>query len=512
MKARPQVAFRVDASVEMGTGHAMRCLTLADELRRRGVSTRFLSRRLPNEMRALLRSRGHELVMLPGTPLAESGRSQWLEVRQEEDAQATIAALAGVQKCTWLVVDHYGLDATWESAVRVASRRVLVIDDLADRRHDADALVDANAALPERYAGLLPVGCRSLLGPAFALLRPEFQSPPHSRVGRGTSLRVSVCFGGTDPDGMTIRALEAIRILGRADVEVDVVVGTGNPRRDEVAGLCRCLPGTSLHVGPSNMAELFGRATLGLGAGGVTAWERCRTGLPSVVISIADNQRTGCRTLARARAALDLGGMAQVSAASLARILGKLAGRPRLLDRMSRRASALVDGRGVERIATFMLRGPLSLRRAGGEDARHAWEWRNHPATRRYSLDSSELPWSTHVGWWEAAIASPRRALLVVEAPGSVPVGILRYDLEGEVATISVYLDPGLGGLGLGSAVLRAGTEWVRQHLPAIRRIHAVILPENLPSIRSFRAAGYQPLPSGRDWTLTVEGTVGSKS
>jgi RimJ/RimL family protein N-acetyltransferase len=195
--------------------------------------------------------------------------------------------------------------------------------------------------------------------------------------------------------------------------------------------------------------------------------------------------------------------MRDLSAEALARLVGRLLERPSLLARLGARGAALVDGRGTERLALLLLRGPLRLRRATAEDARLAWSWRNHPVTRRWSLDASELPWETHERWWGSAVASPARAMLMVCSAGA-EIGVLRYDLRGDEAVVSVYLDPALNGLGLGSAVLREGTAWVRSALPAVRRIHAVILPENGPSIRSFKAAGYVPAGTDRDWVLAV--------
>src|SRR5690606_32001299 len=190
---RMKVALRTDASMRIGTGHLMRCLTLADALRDAGARTRFVCRALPHGLREVVIGRGHELVELPsvcgstagggdgrGAPVASPHtaleHADWLGTTQEEDAAATCDALDDGAVWDWLAVDHYAIDARWETRLRTAARRILAIDDLADRRHDCDALLDQNlhAGMHARYDGLVPDACVRLVGPRHALLRPEF--------------------------------------------------------------------------------------------------------------------------------------------------------------------------------------------------------------------------------------------------------------------------------------------------------------------------------------------------
>jgi UDP-2,4-diacetamido-2,4,6-trideoxy-beta-L-altropyranose hydrolase len=490
------IAFRVDASAGTGSGHLVRCLALADELRARGVRTRFVARPLPEALLAAVRQRGHEvrLLPLPADAALDPGA----------DVAATRSALADGAPWDWMVVDHYGLDERWETPARASARRILVVDDLADRRHDADVLVDpgCHPGGEAAYRGRVPSGCRILLGPSFAFLREEFRRPPPPARDPAHP-RLNVCFGGTDPDGMTATAVRALRRGGDPRASVDVVIGSASPWRHAAEEACRELPGATLHVDATGMAGLLGRATLGIGAGGGMSWERCRMGLPSLVVSVAPNQRANARALAAARAAVDLGDAAGLDEERLGAWVARLLARPRLLERMGRRAAGLVDGRGAERVALLLARGPISFRRAEAGDARMAWLWRNHPFTRRFSVDSAALPWDSHQRWWTSSVASERRILLVARSRDS-DVGVLRYDLDGPTATVSIYLDPGLAGLGLGPVVLREGTAWLDANAPSVERIHAVILPANAASVRSFVAAGYRPAGSDRDWERPV--------
>jgi UDP-2,4-diacetamido-2,4,6-trideoxy-beta-L-altropyranose hydrolase len=220
------IVFRTDASVEIGSGHLMRCLTLADQLRGDGTEVAFICRDLPGGMFDLLDARGYRNARLDLA--ATSPRLQ------HDDARATIEALAqlfpgGVD---WLVVDQYELDAEWERLLRPLSRKLMVIDDLANRSHDCDLLLDQNyyRDLDSRYQGLVPEQCVTLLGPGYVLLRPEFTlARQRLRARDGIVRRILVFFGGSDPTNETEKVMAALRLLGRPDIDVDVVVGLANP-------------------------------------------------------------------------------------------------------------------------------------------------------------------------------------------------------------------------------------------------------------------------------------------
>jgi UDP-2,4-diacetamido-2,4,6-trideoxy-beta-L-altropyranose hydrolase len=507
------VAIRVDASTQIGSGHLMRCLALADELRSRNATVRFISRHLPDSLAALVAARGHALSRLRPACADEAdafdlAHSAWLGSSQAQDAEDTLAALSGIASWDWVIVDHYALDARWESAVRRRATQLLAIDDLADRPHAADALVDQNLQPPtgDRYAGLVSARCTRLVGPRFALLRPEFRNRT-TRADPEVSSRVlvNIGFGGVDPAGMTTRALAALSALPRDRFAIDAVVGSANPHLPTIAAQCAAVPNSRLYVDASDVAELLRAADIAIGAGGIMALERCAVGLPQVLVSIAANQRPGCKALASAHVAIDLGPMTDVRDDALADVVARLADRPRLLARVRQRAAALVDGRGAERVSMWMTRSELSLRPAERADVAQAWRWRNHPSTRRFMFDPAVIPWPTHCRWWELAIADPARSLLVLQS-GATGVGVLRFDYEGDRATISIYLDPELNGIGLGSAALRAGIRWIARGMSGrkVRLLRAEILPTNESSRRSFAAAGFDPTPAGIEWIREV--------
>jgi UDP-2,4-diacetamido-2,4,6-trideoxy-beta-L-altropyranose hydrolase len=357
------VLIRADASLAMGQGHVMRCLTLAGTLREQGLMATFVCREHPGNLCDFIEAQGFPVKRLPMPgaallPEAGTGYAAWLGGTWADDAAQTRAVIeqAGARP-HWLVVDHYGLDARWENSLRASMGRIMVIDDLADRPHDADLLLDQNLYpdMEGRYAGLIKADCIQLLGPKHALLRREFmEAREHLRSRDGSIRRVLIFFGGSDATNETGKALDAMAMLNLPEVDFDIVVGAANPRRDQLAARCEAWPHVRFHCQISHMSELMSAADLSLGAGGSTTWERCATGLPSLVISVADNQVAIARGVDQAKAQRYLGADNEVSAHVLASAITALQDNPKVLQDMSTSALALVDARGADRVVAAL--------------------------------------------------------------------------------------------------------------------------------------------------------------
>lgn len=345
-----RIAFRADASITIGSGHVMRCLSLADRLRAGGAETCFVCRPLPGHMGELIARRGHTLRWLPDM---RSGPDQ--PMSEAEDAAHTLDLLAKEGRWDWVVVDHYGLTAAWERSMRAVAARILVIDDLADRAHDCDLLLDQNLQEPDRYRRLVPEGCQLLLGPYYALLRPQFAARRQRLQRRdGRVRRVLVFFGGTDPSGETLKALSALRQIGDHALSIDVVLGQAAPHHASVEAACREMPCCTLHCQVEDMADLMAAADLCIGAGGSSSWERCCLGLPAIVLAPADNQVALSEVLAQAGAQRYVGPAATVSPDRLAAEITALFTQPESLISMSESGMKLVDGLGAERVSARM--------------------------------------------------------------------------------------------------------------------------------------------------------------
>jgi UDP-2,4-diacetamido-2,4,6-trideoxy-beta-L-altropyranose hydrolase len=355
-----KVVFRADASARMGTGHIIRCLTIAEALRGRGIEASFICREHPGHLIAALRAKSVPVAVLPPPEMAAAldreDYAEWLGVPEREDADQTIAALDG-QRPDWLVVDSYGLGEVWERELQPQAGRLFVVDDLADRRHVCDALLDQNDAPPgtDRYRDLVPPHCRLFIGPRYALLAPIYAEIRRTLRSRdGTVRRVLVYFGGADPSNMTGQALTALSGHEFSSLAVDLVIGTNHPQRADLERRAATRPGTSVYGTRPHLADLMAAADLAVGAGGGTTWERMCVGLPSVVVSIAQNQRPTCEALAAAGLIEYLGGAESVAAARIGEGLQTLLANPARLRELSSRGRRLVDGEGASRVAGFL--------------------------------------------------------------------------------------------------------------------------------------------------------------
>jgi len=361
------VLFRADASLEIGTGHVMRCLALAEALGRHGVTSRFICRDHAGHLAQRIRRAGYRVDLLPlvaGQPLQasdiagdEPAHAAWLGTDWQTDASQTVAMMTE-ERPDWLVIDHYALDRRWEQALRPFCGRIMAIDDLADRAHDVDLLLDQNLGRKAGdYAGLLPRTAAVLAGAGHALLRPEFSASRETSLKRRLDAglqRLLVSLGGVDKDNVTGQVLAA---LAQCDLppgcRISVVMGEQAPWLDAVRRQVAAMPAADLQVGVSDVAALMADCDLAIGAAGTSAWERCCMGLPTLLVVLAENQVPGARALAAAGAALLLGEGDELLP-SLKASITKMTD-PVQLRRMQTACANVTDGRGTERLVEVLL-------------------------------------------------------------------------------------------------------------------------------------------------------------
>lgn len=335
--------IRADSSYSMGTGHIMRCLTLAGGLAARGGQITFVCRELPGNLADYIRGQGYTVELLP-PPDNPSYAAFWLQVDWRTDVMETVQRLEGAALADCLIIDHYGIDKRWEIWVQGKVKKIVAIDDLADRLHQCDLLLDSNpSAARDRYQGLLPAYCTKLTGTCYTLLRPEFRAAKLGLAERNGSInRVLVFFGGTDPTGETLKTLQALQHPAFGNLQLDVVVGGMNRRKEEIAALCSSMPQASFHCQIDYMADLMQKADLSIGAGGSTTWERCYLGLPSLCIITADNQREITALVHAQGAALSLGKSNEVTAHGIEQGLRTMLADPARVRGMSEQALCLM--------------------------------------------------------------------------------------------------------------------------------------------------------------------------
>lgn len=343
-----KIAFRCDASPETGTGHVMRCLTLADALRANGAVCRFLCRQQPGHLLDTIVLRGHEVHALSAQ--AFSPIQDALVCRSYIDPWMP----------EWIVVDHYGLDEDWETALLHPNRKLMVIDDLANRHHYCNLLLDQTfGRLPQDYSPWVNRDCQVICGASHALLRPEFANARAASLkGRSIALaeRLLISMGGVDSANATSLILEALQHTSLSSSStITVILGRTSPWLERVRHLADQMAWpTSVLVDIGNMAELMTHSDIAIGAAGTTTWERCCLGLPSIAVVLADNQQLVADKLQAAGAIYQIPHPDLIQE-QLPSLLGTMTSSPAELIAMSRAASNITDGLGTERVAACLL-------------------------------------------------------------------------------------------------------------------------------------------------------------
>lgn len=493
----------------------MRCRTLARKLQELGSEVCFICRRQPGDLISLLEQE-FDVMALPEQSLKScdglGGRdlySSWLGCTQEQDAAQCLAVLAeaGIHSASWIVVDHYGLDARWEGQLLAglsgseAAPQLLVIDDLADRPHQANLLLDQNffgEATPQRYQNLVTPQCRQLLGPHYALLGPEYAQLHPLVVPRTDLRRVLVFFGGVDPFNLTGRALEALMHPELDDLAVDVVLGLHSPHRQAVTEMVASRPLTNLHDPLPTLAGLMVRADISIGAGGATTWERACLGLPSLVVAIATNQLSFSVALDQAGHLQLLGDEASVTADQIRSALLCLKTQPQ----PEKAATALTDGWGASRLVMAMLgpHGAISLRPARAADEALLLHWANDPQVRANSFSQEPIAPVDHHHWFDKGLTDPNRLLLIATAADGCPIGQIRFDRQpfNEHAVVSeaklgLSLDRCARGYGLAAELVKLGLQAMEQRWGPSIEVVAEVLNSNTASNACFARAGFTP-------------------
>jgi UDP-2,4-diacetamido-2,4,6-trideoxy-beta-L-altropyranose hydrolase len=468
-----------------------------------------------------IRLRGFDVTILPfcdsgfksaaeaEVPLPSHAR--WLGCDWRYDAEQTLKAVQ-IIKPDLLVIDHYAIDIQWEGILRPNVQRIMVIDDLADRRHECDFLLDQNwfgEDFSHRYQGLTPDKCVTMQGPGYALLKPEYAILRNLMPLRdGDVKRVLVFMGGSDLTNETGKVIKALMHPELMHLVVDVVIGPNHPDKFDITSKVAARHGTYLHIGLPSLAGLMVRADLMIGGGGSTTWERMCLGLPAMVICIAGNQTEMNLALSRHGYLRLLGYRDDVDATLVSDRISSFIKSRELLIAMSEKSRALVNGDGASRVCDELLRASvddssasmshipsftakaLQIRSASQDDAEMLFEWRNDIRTRRYSRNPAPLSMSGHKSWFSKALASEKSKLLIA-VNGANPIGCVRFDIDGDQAEVSIYLDPAQHGRDWGRHVLSQAMDWMRSVDPSLTLFNADVLTENSASVKLFQRCGF---------------------
>ncbi|HEB61910.1 MAG TPA: UDP-2,4-diacetamido-2,4,6-trideoxy-beta-L-altropyranose hydrolase [Bacteroidetes bacterium] len=340
------IVVRVDANDKIGAGHFTRCVTLAICLKKSNLDIVFLCRNLGNKLQLILYQEGIRYIELPSSECFDP----------VQDADHTCAALkSNLIEPDLVIVDHYMIAREWECRVKSVCNRMMVIDDLANRKHECDLLLDQNYVVDYklRYDDLVPYYCKKLLGPHYVLLRDEFRGVHNNNKKTGFS--IFVYFGGADIHNETKKVLCALGRMCLDEISVSVVVGSLNPNVDELKHICSRYKNYNYYYNISNISEVMQMADLAIGAAGTAIWERCSMSLPSIVITISDNQQDIAQAVSETEAIIYLGKSEDVSEYDIKQSIVEVMENKMKLKKMSAAARNLVDGEGVARVSDEVL-------------------------------------------------------------------------------------------------------------------------------------------------------------
>jgi UDP-2,4-diacetamido-2,4,6-trideoxy-beta-L-altropyranose hydrolase len=472
--------IRADASVAMGTGHVMRCVALAQAWQDEGGKAVFAMSQSTPAILARLKTEGMEVHHVP----ANAGTA--------EDAHRT-SHLARKENAGWIVVDGYQFGSAYQSAIKTGGFKMLFIDDYGHAApYSADLVLNQNLQADRELYSQRDSSAKLLLGPRYAMLRREFRvwRDWHREIP-AAGRKILLTMGGSDPDNLTSKVIAAIAELSMnlsaLKLETMVLVGGSNPHLGTVKASAQH---ESMRVITDSIcvAELMAQADVAVTGAGTTFWEMCFLGLPAILLVLAENQQAVADSADKMEIAWSLGRATEVSPSVIAERLAELLSSKDIRAKQSDIGRKLVDGRGAERVVAFL--SGLGLRPTRDSDCEVFWAWANNPDTRAASFCPKAIPWEEHAQWFQAKRADPNAILYTATNRDGLPVGEVRYQIEGKRAVVSINLGAEFRGQGWGKKVLTLATEEFFQD-SEVEFIDAYVKPGNEASLRLFTSAGF---------------------
>jgi len=458
--SKATVAVRVDASTRMGTGHVMRCLTLATKLKEHGVKVIFLSKKHKGNLNNFIKQKGFELIELSAPKQSIENQTDekfWLGCSVQDDTKECLQALNGLE-ISLLIVDHYSLDQQWHKLIKAQHQnnksqakpiKIMVIDDLANRHHDCDILLDQTLGRKTSdYNKLVPNHCQLLLGADFIMLRDEFFQnralAKSKRISKGKTSAINnvlISMGGTDPENIAEKLLNWLIKFNHYQqtnnkIQVTLVANQASLCFENLKAISANHDWITVACNPESMAELMLTADIAIGSSGATAWERCCLGLPSLSIISAKNQSFLSESLTKAGAIINLGHFSDLTYINFAESIKQVMSVRTTYQRMVEQNFSCCDGLGVTKVAStllFNLSSNVYLQEANYDDCQDMFNWQSNSKIRKYSHNPEPVKWQQHCDWLKSTLANSNKHLFMIKYidPNSISlqsVGILRLD------------------------------------------------------------------------------------
>ena len=471
----PYVAFRVDGGAELGIGHIMRCLTLADRANKMGFKILFICASLESSLKNKITNKGFKLSVI--------------ESDMEKDAKHCLEIIDDYL-IKLLIVDHYKISNEWERQLKKSVDEMVVIDDLADRPHDCDFLIDsAYGRTKSEYEKLVNSECQLLLSSDYTILRPDFigSRPQAFNKRRETHhiKKVLINFGGTDILDLSILSME--QLLGNGFTgSIDILISSSYTKLADLKNTCKSLTNVTLHIDSNQVAEIMLQADLAIGSLGTSTWERCCLGLPCISVVVADNQSYIAQQLA------EYGAIELTSIQKMEQTIVNYmdVSHMRYWKIQSEKSFTLCDGNGADRILSKLFSNECDsnnvlLAPASTLDEELLFSWQTEAGNRKFSRISKIPSRIEHNAWFEASLANSKRRMWLVLYQG-VKCGYVRLDDLGESEEVSVLIGKDHQGLGVAFKSIN-----ILKRLSLYNNIKAEVAKENLASIRLFKSLDF---------------------
>ena len=500
------IVFRVDGSSRIGAGHVMRCLALAQEFCALGAKVEFICRRFAGNLIREIEQDGFIVHALPGPKdqptsdgqqyVGDPSLEDWLGVSVNQDVSET-SSIVKRQKPDWLVIDHYGINVLWESHLHELVPKIMVIEDLTNRSHNCEALLNHNFSLHkiDQYRDHIPRDCVHFIGPEFALLRSEFSQARRQRKKNQRRIGRILLLFGADPKNVTATLLTTLSHRDFSHLEVDVVLSAGSIHREAVAETVAKRPNARLHIQTKQISTLMIKSDLCIGAGGVSMLERLCVGLPSLVVTIASNQEPSSLGLYREGYLVWYASSEKLDLGQLHVALKNAMARPFPLNAIAKKGMELVTGGGARTVAEFIVNGKLPselrVRHACFADCETYWYWANDKFVRINAFQSSNIEWETHREWFQKKMSSNDSRLIIAESTIGA-IGQARFDRVGEFWVVDFSVARQFRGHDRGREVLALAINLFRKSSPA--PLIAEVKEENCASVKVFQKLGFSEI------------------
>ena len=481
------VLIRVDASIQMGTGHVMRCLALAQAIKSQGDRAHFAIASCPPMVFDRLTNEGFTIHFLDS-----------VEPGGVRDVQGTIHLFQQLE-CQWICVDGYQFGAEYQQQLRTAGCRSLFLDDYGHASsYSADFVLNQNSSAHDGCYQSRHAETNLLLGTRYTLLRQEFlnwhrwQRYIPERIG---SLLITL--GGSDPENITTWILDALQAVDISDLTIVVIIGAANPHQD-LLKVCaaRSVHSVQIVSNVTSMPHYIVAADLAISAGGSTAWELALLGLPSLMVTLADNQVAIAESLQGQGISISLGTPSQLEVKQFASVIQQLDRSVEKRQQMSDRGRALMDADGCDRVLMAMAGDTLRLRSAKWQDCEQLWQWANEAETRQYSFQPAAISWESHVDWFQARLRDANCYFWIALDKQDQPIGQVRFDaLSIDETQISLSIDRTHRHQGFGKTILNVAIHKIFRET-AFRSISAWIKPDNRASISVFESVQFIKIES----------------